>query len=49
MRPKRPEDIQALKTVAEEKGIGHTTLVRMWVKERIRVHQDRRSADSIHG
>ncbi len=30
------EDIRALKTIAQEKGIGHTTLVRMWVKERLK-------------
>ena len=29
------EDIRALKTIAQEKGIGHTTLVRMWIKERL--------------
>ena len=30
------EDIRALKTIAQEKGFGHTTLVRMWVKERLK-------------
>ena len=29
------EDIEALKIIAHRKGIGHTTLVRMWVKERL--------------
>jgi|GEM_PF-5388393 len=29
------EDIERLKEIARQKGIGHTTLVRMWVKERL--------------
>jgi hypothetical protein len=36
------EDIEELRGIAEEKGVGHTTLVRMWVKEKLRAHrQDR--------
>jgi len=29
------KDIQAIKRMAEKKGIGHTTLIRMWVKEKL--------------
>jgi predicted DNA binding CopG/RHH family protein len=36
--PRRPvsvklsdEDVRALKRIAEEKGIGHTTLIPMWI------------------
>jgi len=29
-------DIEALKRIAHEMGIGHTTLIRMWVKERLK-------------
>lgn len=29
------EDIARLKTIAHDKGIGHTTLIRMWVKEKL--------------
>ena len=29
------EDIQALKRIAEERGIGYTTLLRMWIKEKL--------------
>ena len=38
------EDIEQLKRIAKEKGIGHTTLVRMWVKERLRVERQQRGA-----
>ncbi len=30
------EDLEQLKAIAREKGIGHTTLVRMWVKEKLK-------------
>jgi predicted DNA binding CopG/RHH family protein len=30
------EDIEALKRIAHERGIGHTTLVRMWVREKLK-------------
>jgi len=30
------EDIERLKGIAQEKGIGHTTLIRMWVKEKLK-------------
>lgn len=33
------EDIEKLKEIAQEKGIGHTTLIRMWVKERLTARQ----------
>ena len=36
------EDIEALKRIAHERGIGHTTLVRMWVKDRLRVERQQR-------
>lgn len=29
------EDIAQLKRIAHEKGIGHTTLMRMWIRERL--------------
>lgn len=29
------QDIEKLRRIAEEEGIGHTTLVRMWVKEKL--------------
>lgn len=29
------EDIQVIKRMANKKGIGHTTLIRMWVKEKL--------------
>ncbi len=29
------EDVEKLKAIAREKGIGHTTLIRMWVKEKL--------------
>lgn len=28
-------DIAQLKAIARDKGIGHTTLIRMWVKEKL--------------
>lgn len=31
--------VEQLKRIAQEKGIGHTTLVRMWVIEKLREHQ----------
>jgi len=34
-----PRLIDLLKKVAREKGIGHTTLVRMWVLEKLKEHQ----------
>jgi predicted DNA binding CopG/RHH family protein len=30
-----PEDIQRLKLLARHKGIGHSTLARIWVKEKL--------------
>jgi len=30
------EDIKRLKEIAREKGIGHTTLIRMWVREKLK-------------
>jgi len=29
-------DITRLKRIAREKGIGHTTLIRMWIKEKLK-------------
>ena len=29
-------DIALLKRIAKEKGIGHTTLIRMWIKEKLK-------------
>jgi len=29
------EDIQVIKRMANKKGIGHTTLIRMWIKEKL--------------
>ena len=29
------QDIKKLRRIAEEQGIGHTTLIRMWVKEKL--------------
>ena len=34
-----PETIDELKTYASEKGIGVTTLARMWILERLKVEQ----------
>jgi predicted DNA binding CopG/RHH family protein len=31
-----PDTLQQLRTMAQEKGIGPTTLIRMWVLERLR-------------
>ena len=33
------EDIEQLRAIAKEKGIGHTTLVRMWVRERLQEYR----------
>lgn|GEM_PF-4090857 len=30
------EDLEELKRIAKEKGIGHTTLIRMWIKEKLK-------------
>lgn len=30
------QDLDQLKAIAKEKGIGHTTLVRMWVKANLK-------------
>ena len=38
-----PETMRELRTQAQDKGIGPTTLIRMWVKERI---QDERASSS---
>ena len=32
--------VEQLKRIAQEKGIGHTTLVRMWVIEKLKEHQE---------
>ena len=34
-----PRLVDLLKKVAREKGIGHTTLARMWILEKLREHQ----------
>ena len=33
------EDLEELRAIAREKGIGHTTLVRMWVREKLQTHR----------
>ncbi len=42
-RPRRPvsvklseADVEALKELAAERGVGYTTLLRMWIKEKLR-------------
>lgn len=30
-----PKDMEKIKQIAEEKGLSYTTLIRMWVKEKI--------------
>ncbi len=30
------EDLQELKRIASERGLGHTTLIRTWIKEKLR-------------
>lgn len=30
------QDIEALKDISEKRGVGYTTLIRMWVKERLK-------------
>jgi predicted DNA binding CopG/RHH family protein len=39
-----PESLKELRTLAHEKGIGPTTLVRMWVMEHLREDQRNRTA-----
>ena len=39
-----PSDIQALKAIARRRGVGSTTLIRMWVKERLRVESTSKTA-----
>jgi predicted DNA binding CopG/RHH family protein len=34
-----PEDMEKLQKEAEAKGIGPSTLARMWIKERLAAHQ----------
>lgn len=48
-RPRRPvsvklsdQDIEALKRIAEERGLGYTTLLRIWIKERL--HEELQAA-----
>jgi hypothetical protein len=36
-----PQDLADLRQQADEKGLGPTTLVRMWVREHLRHHQTR--------
>ena len=36
------EDIEQLRAIAKEKGIGHTTLVRMWVREKLEAQRNRK-------
>lgn len=31
--------VEALKRIAKEKGVGHTTLVRMWILEKLKEYQ----------
>ena len=35
------EDVDAIKGIAKEIGVGHTTLVRMWVKEKLKSAKSR--------
>jgi predicted DNA binding CopG/RHH family protein len=37
-----PETLQQLRTLAQERGIGPTTLIRMWVLERLKEKQPAR-------
>jgi predicted DNA binding CopG/RHH family protein len=37
-----PDTLETLRTVAHEQGIGPTTLIRMWVLERLGKHAARR-------
>lgn len=30
------DDVEAIKDIAKDVGVGHTTLVRMWVKEKLK-------------
>ena len=30
------DDVEAIKGIAKDVGVGHTTLVRMWVKEKLK-------------
>ncbi|MFB6273420.1 MAG: hypothetical protein ABEL51_11055 [Salinibacter sp.] len=39
------EDIAQLKQIAQEKGIGHTTLVRMWVKAYLKKETQQESTE----
>ena len=39
-----PETIAKLRECAKEKGIGPTTLIRMWVMERLREDEQRRAS-----
>jgi predicted DNA binding CopG/RHH family protein len=36
-----PQDLAALREQADERGLGPTTLVRMWVREHLRRHHTR--------
>lgn len=45
-RPRRPvsvklsdSDVKALKRIASEKGMGYTTLLRVWIKDKLREAQ----------
>ncbi len=42
-----PGLVDLLKKVARERGIGHTTLVRMWVLEKLREHQTKKGKEPL--
>lgn len=51
-RPRRPvsvklsdPDIEALKRIAQERGLGYTTLLRIWIKEKL--HEELSAAQRI--
>jgi len=41
------EDLTELKAPSREKGIGHTTLVRMWVREKLQAYRSRKGRPSL--
>ncbi|MFQ5794981.1 MAG: CopG family antitoxin [Candidatus Bipolaricaulia bacterium] len=40
------EDLKQLKQIAHEKGLGHTTLIRTWIKERLHELQAQKGGPS---
>ena len=51
-RPRRPVsvklsdyDIEALKRIAKEQGLGYTTLLRIWIKEKL--HEELQAAREV--